>query len=86
MVRLEPWWIGACNRSVPQSVADVIGKHVVFETESIDRMSLNVYQPLLQTGGGVSFFFRKHRGEAFATALVMSRVTRAFVAAVEQYS
>ena len=56
--------------SVPASVADVIGKHVVFETESIDRMYLNVSQPILQTGGGVSFFFRKHRGEAFATALV----------------
>lgn len=72
--------------SVPASVADVIGKHVVFETESIDRMYLNVYQPILQTGGGVSFFFRKHRGEAFATALVMSRMTRTFVAAVERYS
>jgi len=28
--------------SVPRSVADVVGKHVVFETESIDRMFLNV--------------------------------------------
>ena len=86
VVRLEPWWIGACNMSVPTSVADVIGKHVMFETESIDRMYLNVYQPILQTGGGTSFFFRKHRGEAFATALVMSHMTRAFVAAVERYS
>lgn len=72
--------------SVPQNVSDVIDKHVVFETESIDRMYLNVYQPMLQTGGGVSVFFRGHRGEAFATALVMSRMTRAFVAAVERFA
>jgi len=56
--------------SLPKSVADVIGQHVTFELESIDRMDLNVYQPLLQTGGGVSCFFRGHRGEAFATALL----------------
>lgn len=72
--------------SVPQSVADVMDKHVVFETECIDRMYLNVYQPMLQTGGGVSVFFRAHRGEAFATALVMSRMTRAFVATIERFA
>lgn len=72
--------------SVPQTVADVIGDHVRFELESIDRMYLNVYQPMLQTGGGVSVFFRSHRGEACATALVMSRMTRAFVAAVERFA
>lgn len=86
VVRLEPWWIGALKMSGSQSVADVIDKHVVFETESIDRLYLNVYQPILQTGGGVSTFFRSHRKEAFATALVMSRMTRAFVAAVERFA
>jgi len=68
--------------SLPQTVADVIGKHVVFETESIDRLYLNVYQPILQTGGGVSHFFRHHRGEVFATSMVMARMTRSFAAAV----
>jgi hypothetical protein len=72
--------------SLPKSVADVIDQHVTFELESIDRMYLNVYQPLLQTGGGVSCFFRGHRGEAFATALVMSRMTRKFVRDVERFA
>jgi hypothetical protein len=72
--------------SVPTTVAEVIDQHVMFEVESIDRMYLNVYQPLLQTGGGTSWFFRRHRGEAFATALVMSRMTRAFVQAVERFA
>jgi hypothetical protein len=59
---------------------------VSFEVESIDRMYLNVYQPMLQRGGGVSVFFRQHRGEACATALVMSRMTRRFVQAIEKFS
>lgn len=72
--------------SLPQTVADVIDRHVTFELESIDRMYLNVYQPMLQTGGGVSCFFRGHRGEAFATAHVMSQMTRKFVNNVEQFA
>lgn len=71
--------------SLPQSVAEVIQNHVTLEVESIDRMYLNVYQPKLQYGSGAAAFFRRHRGEAFATARVMSRMTRAFVAGVESF-
>lgn len=71
--------------SLPRSVADVIARHVVLEVEGIDRMYLNVYQPKLQHGKGAAAFFRCHRGEAFATALVMSRMTRQFVAAIERF-
>jgi hypothetical protein len=48
--------------TLPRSVAEVLSDHVVFEIESIDRMYLNVYQPRLQYGGGVSAFFVGHRG------------------------
>ncbi|MCA8995542.1 MAG: hypothetical protein KDA80_01095 [Planctomycetaceae bacterium] len=47
--------------SLPQTLADVIDQHVTFETESIDRMDWNVDQPMLQSAGGVSTFFRGHR-------------------------
>jgi hypothetical protein len=72
--------------SVPTTVAEVIDRHVSFEVQSVDRLYLNVYQPMLQRGGGVSVFFRQHRGEACATALVMSRMTQAFVQAVERFA
>jgi hypothetical protein len=49
-------------------------------------MYLNVYVPVLQSGGGASVFFRDHRGEAFATAQVISHMTRAFVAHVERFA
>jgi hypothetical protein len=72
--------------SIPKTVADVIQHHVVLDVESIDRMYLNVYQSRLQQGAGVSDFFRRHRGEAFATAHVMCPMTRAFVAAIESFA
>ena len=72
--------------SVPASVADVIGKHVMLEVESIDRIYLNVYQDRLQREPGVADLFRRHRGEAFATAHVMAKMTRAFLGAIEQFA
>lgn len=72
--------------SVPTCVADVIQDHVVLEVESIDRMYLNVYQGRLQREPGVADFFRRHRGEAFATAHVMAKMTRAFLAATDRFA
>ncbi len=71
--------------SIPKSVAETIENHVVLEVEGIDRMYLNVYQPKLQHGKGAFGFFRFHRGEAFATELVMSRMTRKFLASIERF-
>src|SRR5918997_2898743 len=51
--------------TVARSVADVLDEHVVFEVESIDRMYLNVWQPRLAYGGGVSGFFVGHRGHEY---------------------
>jgi hypothetical protein len=48
--------------TLPRSVADVLDRHVTFELESIDRMYLNVYQPLLQYPRGAAGFFHFHRG------------------------
>ncbi len=54
--------------SIPRSVADVIRNHVTLEVEGIDRMSLNVYQPKLQTE---NCFFRYHRGLPVASSSLM---------------
>jgi hypothetical protein len=86
VVRERTLKIGARIVSVPGTVGDVIGKHVVFETESIDRMYLNVYQPRLQHGGGAASFFRFHRGEAFATARTMSRMTHKFLGDIFRFA
>jgi len=71
--------------TLPRTVADVLSDHVVFEIESIDRMYLNVYQPRLQYGGGVSGFFVGHRGNRFASSALMQPMTDAFVANIHHY-
>ena len=72
--------------TVARSVAEVLEEHVTLEVESIDRMYLNVYVPLLQTEGGVAYFFREHRGHRFASSSLMAPMSRAFVAAVERFA
>src|SRR5439155_5732581 len=41
--------------SLPRTVAAVLKNHVTLEVESIDRMYLNVYVPLLQTDSAVAY-------------------------------
>jgi hypothetical protein len=57
--------------SIPRSVAEVIREHVVLETEGIDRMYLNVYQPKLQTEKQSACFFRYHRGQPVPSSSLM---------------
>src|SRR6266480_1469059 len=66
--------------TLPRTVAEVLSDHVLFEVECIDRMYLNVYQPRLQYGGGVSAFFVGHRGHKYASSVLMQPITDAFVA------
>src|SRR5689334_21530966 len=71
--------------TLPRSVADVLCQHVTLEVEGIDRMYLNVYQPRLQTDRGVAAFFRFHRGETFASSVLMDPISKVFIAAVEHF-
>ena len=71
--------------TLPRTTADVLSGHVVFEVESVDRMYLNVYQPRLQYGGGVSAFFVGHRGHKYASSVLMAPITEAFVADIHHF-
>jgi hypothetical protein len=71
--------------TVALSVADVLADHVSLEVECIDRMYLNVYQPRLQQVNGVVWFFRGHRGAAFASSTLMDPITKRFVSSIHRY-
>ncbi len=43
-------------------VAEALDEHVTLEVKCIDRMDLNLYQPLLQTPGGAAHLFYNVRG------------------------
>lgn len=49
-------------------------------------MYLNVYQPKLQCEGQVAAFFRHHRGHTFASSSLMDPMTKAFIAAIEDFT
>jgi hypothetical protein len=71
--------------TLPRTTADVLSRHVLFEVESVDRMYLNVYQPKLQYGGGVSAFFAGHRGHKYASSVLMAPITETFVANIHHF-
>lgn len=72
--------------TLAQSVAEVLDQHVTLELECIDRMYCNLYVPMLQTEGGVAWFFREHRGHDFASSALMAPMTRKFVESVETFA
>lgn len=70
---------------IAQNVAEVLGEHVVLEVEGIDRMYLNVYVPQLQWAFGIVQFFRIHRQQMWASSVLMSRMTQAYLSRWERF-
>jgi len=68
--------------SVPLSAADVLGEHVVFELECIDRVYCNAYVRKLTYPGGVASFFTHHRGATFASTCLADPISKQFVASI----
>jgi hypothetical protein len=71
---------------LPQTVAEVLGKHVVLEVEAIDRMYLNVIVRRLQILEGALRFIRQQRKAKVLSTNAVEPMTRAFVQAVEQFA
>ena len=72
--------------TVARNVAEAIEKHVTLEVECIDRLYLNLYQPLLQTPGGAAHFFRNVRNNPAPSSALMAPMSRAFVSAIEAFA
>jgi len=71
---------------VDQTVAELLKDHVTLDLEGIDRLYLNLYQPRLQTGGGVATFFKVHRGAKVASTVLMAPISRDFVKAIYAFA
>lgn len=64
---------------INQNLSTLLKDKVTFDFECIDRLYLNVYQPVLQTGAGASYFFRSHRGQPVASTVLMQKMSQQFV-------
>jgi hypothetical protein len=71
---------------IGQTVREVLEGKVVLDIEGIDRLYLNLYQPMLQTGGGVATFFKVHRGARVASTVLMAPMTHTFVKANHDFA
>ncbi|MEK7995443.1 MAG: hypothetical protein AAB403_16710 [Planctomycetota bacterium] len=71
---------------VAQSVSDVLKNHVVLEVEGIDRMYLNVYVPTLQAPEAVAYYLRYHRGNRFASSVLLEPITEGFLKRIDRYT
>jgi DNA-binding PadR family transcriptional regulator len=67
-------------------VSEILRDHVTLEVEGIDRMYLNAVVPVLQSGGGIAWFFKECRGHAFASSALMAPMTRVFVDTLERFA
>lgn len=72
--------------TLPRTAADVLSDHVTLEVESIDRMYLNLYVPIVQAPAGCAHFWIRHRGYKLASSALMEPMTRRFVANVENFA
>ncbi len=48
---------------ITRTVPELLDGHVTLDVEGIDRINLNAYQPMLQTGGGVVIFQEASRSD-----------------------
>ncbi len=72
--------------NMARSAGEVLAEHTTLELECIDRMYLNVYVPLLQTGAGAAWFFRKVRGNPVPSSALMAPMTNRFVAGLKRFA
>ncbi len=71
---------------IDQNLGELLEEKVTLDIEGIDRLYLNAYQPMLQTGGGVSAFFKQHRGAVVASTTLMAPMSKTFVADIHKFA
>jgi hypothetical protein len=62
----------------------LLDQHVTLKYESVDRIFLNGYVAKLQEPDQLAWFLGQHRGEEIPRYELLGKMTREFVAAVEQ--
>ena len=71
---------------IEQTVGELPAEKVTLDSEGIDRLYLNLYQPMLQTGAGVATFFKQHRGAKVASTALMGPMSHAFVKSIHDFA
>ncbi|MGH9338800.1 MAG: hypothetical protein ACRD1R_04235 [Acidobacteriota bacterium] len=68
------------------SLAQLLEGHVRLDCECFDRLYLNVYQPKLQTPGGVVYFLHDHRGNPIPSPALFRPMGDAYRKSVSKFA
>ena len=68
------------------SVATILRDHVSLSTACVDRLYLNGYVPILQTGGHLCTCLREHLGYPVASPAVICPLHDRFIQAVQTFA
>jgi len=74
------------RRNAMPTVEEILKEHVTLDIESFDRLYLNGYVPIMQTGPQMVNFLLRHRGYANASGALLRRMTKSFIADVEKFA
>jgi len=69
--------------SVERSIAEILDRNVSLSLDCIDRMYLNLYQPRLQTAGGLVGFIHGRLNLPIASTAVLAPISNRFIGAME---
>ena len=72
--------------TIARNVSEVLNGHTTLEVESIDRLYLNLYVPILQAEAGIAYFWRNHRGFQFASSALMAPMSNDFISRIERFA
>ena len=64
---------------INNNMSSILKDGVTVDVEGIDRMYLNVYQPMLLSGAGVCTFSIKRHGQPLASSVPMATMIRQFI-------
>lgn len=68
------------------SLAELLDGHVSLDCECFDRLYLNIYQPKLQTSGGVVYFLHDHRGNPIPSPALFRPMGDAYRKSVTKFA
>ena len=60
---------------VSQNISTILEKNTTLRFDCIDRMYLNHYCPLIQSGGGAAYFFKNIRNKPVPSSTLMKQMT-----------
>lgn len=68
------------------NIETILRDHVTLQVSCIDRIYLGGYLPNLQRSGQLVYFLQTHRGNSYASPVLLDRMTKGFVNSIRAFA